>query len=46
VWGADRGRRVRCEIPLVICNHPDHQADVEGFGMRYEHVPVVKAWCA
>jgi formyltetrahydrofolate deformylase len=24
----------------VISNHPDHAADVAGFGVRYEHVPV------
>jgi formyltetrahydrofolate deformylase len=41
LWRRRRGE-LHCEIPLVISNHPDHQADVEGFGVRYEHVPVVK----
>ena len=26
-------------IPLVISNHPDLRAAVEGFGVRFEHVP-------
>ena len=41
LWRRRRGE-LHCEIPLVISNHPDHAADVEGFGVRYEHVPVVK----
>jgi formyltetrahydrofolate deformylase len=41
LWRRRRGE-LHCEIPLVISNHPDHRADVEGFGTRYEHVPVVK----
>jgi formyltetrahydrofolate deformylase len=41
LWRRRRGE-LHCEIPLVISNHPDHAADVEGFGARYEHVPVVK----
>jgi formyltetrahydrofolate deformylase len=41
LWRRRRGE-LHCEIPLVISNHPDHRADVEGFGARYEHVPVVK----
>jgi formyltetrahydrofolate deformylase len=41
LWRRRRGE-LPCEIPLVISNHPDHAADVEGFGARYEHVPVVK----
>ena len=41
LWRRRRGE-LHCEIPLVISNHPDHATDVEGFGVRYEHVPVVK----
>ena len=41
LWRRRRGE-LNCEIPLVISNHPDHAADVESFGARYEHVPVVK----
>ena len=41
LWRRRRGE-LHCEIPLVISNHPDHSADVEGFGVRYEHVPVAK----
>jgi formyltetrahydrofolate deformylase len=41
LWRRRRGE-LHCEIPLVISNHPDHAADVAGFGARYEHVPVVK----
>jgi formyltetrahydrofolate deformylase len=39
LWRRRRGE-LHCEIPLVISNHPDHAADVAGFGARYEHVPV------
>jgi formyltetrahydrofolate deformylase len=41
LWRRRRGE-LHCDIPLVISNHPDHAADVENFGTRYEHVPVVK----
>ena len=41
LWRRRRGE-LHCEIPLVISNHPDHAADVAGFGARYEHVPVHK----
>jgi formyltetrahydrofolate deformylase len=41
LWRHRRGE-LHCEIPLVISNHPDHASDVEGLGVRYEHVPVVK----
>src|SRR6478736_972503 len=42
LWRRRRGE-LHCEIPLVISNHPDHATDVEGFGARYEHVPVAKS---
>ncbi|HEY3021339.1 MAG TPA: formyltetrahydrofolate deformylase [Solirubrobacteraceae bacterium] len=29
-----------CRIGLVVSNHPDLRADVESFGIPYEHVPV------
>jgi formyltetrahydrofolate deformylase len=41
LWRRRRGE-LHCEIPLVISNHPDHSSDVENFGARYEHVPVVE----
>jgi formyltetrahydrofolate deformylase len=41
LWRWRRGE-LPCEIPLVISNHPDHAADVELFGVHYEHVPVAK----
>jgi len=41
LWRWRRGE-LHCDIPLVISNHPDSAADVATFGVRYEHVPVVK----
>jgi formyltetrahydrofolate deformylase len=41
LWRRRRGE-LHCEIPLVISNHPDQADDVDTFGVRYEHVPVVK----
>jgi len=41
LWRRRRGE-LHCDIPLVVSNHPDHAADVAAFGVRYEHVPVVK----
>jgi formyltetrahydrofolate deformylase len=41
LWRWRRGE-LHCEIPLVVSNHPDSAADVATFGVRYEHVPVVK----
>jgi formyltetrahydrofolate deformylase len=41
LWRWRRGE-LQCDIPLVISNHPDSAADVATFGVRYEHVPVVK----
>jgi formyltetrahydrofolate deformylase len=37
-----RRHELDAEIPLVVSNHPDHRADVEGFGIPYEHVPVAR----
>ena len=39
LWRWSRGE-LAVEIPLVISNHPDLRAAVEGFGVRYEQVPV------
>ncbi len=39
LWRHRRGE-LDAEIPLVISNHTDHRADVEGFGIPYHHVPV------
>lgn len=38
LWRWSRGE-LRIDIPLVISNHPDLRAAVEGFGVRFEHVP-------
>lgn len=38
LWRWSRGE-LRVDIPLVISNHPDLRAAVEGFGVRFEHVP-------
>ena len=35
-----RRHELDAEIPLVVSNHLDHRADVEGFGIPYHHVPV------
>ncbi len=35
-----RQGEIHAEIPLVISNHPDGRAIVEGFGIAYEHLPV------
>jgi formyltetrahydrofolate deformylase len=39
LWRHRRGE-LDAEIELVVSNHPDHRADVEGFGIAYHHVPV------
>jgi formyltetrahydrofolate deformylase len=41
LWRWRRGE-LHCDIPLVISNHVDSADDVATFGVRYEHVPVVK----
>lgn len=38
LWRWSRGE-LRVDIPLVISNHPDLRSAVEGFGVRFEHVP-------
>lgn len=38
LWRWSRGE-LRVDIPLVISNHPDLRGAVEGFGVRFEHVP-------
>jgi formyltetrahydrofolate deformylase len=38
LWTWQRGE-LPAEISLVISNHPDLRAAVEGFGVRFEHVP-------
>jgi len=40
LWRWRRGE-LRCEIPLVISNHEKARDDVEGLGVRFEHVPIV-----
>ena len=39
LWRHRRGE-LDAEIVLVASNHPDHAADVAGFGISYHHVPV------
>jgi formyltetrahydrofolate deformylase len=41
LWRWRRGELV-ADIGLVVSNHEDLRADVEGFGVRYEHVPVTR----
>ena len=41
LWRWRRGE-LDAHVDLVISNHEDHRADVEGFGVAYEHVPVPK----
>jgi formyltetrahydrofolate deformylase len=39
LWRWRRGE-LRADVRLVISNHEVHRADVEAFGVPYEHVPV------
>lgn len=39
IW-RQRAGEIRADIPLVVSNHPDLQQVVEGFGIRFEHVPI------
>jgi formyltetrahydrofolate deformylase len=41
LWRWRRGG-LDCQIGLVLSNHPDLRADVEAFGIAYEHVPVTR----
>jgi formyltetrahydrofolate deformylase len=41
LWRWRRGE-LHCDIPLVVSNHLDSADDVATFGVRYEHIPVVK----
>ena len=34
-----RGGELDTNIVAVVSNHPDHERDVEGFGVPYHHVP-------
>ncbi len=38
LWRRRRGE-LDVDVPLVISNHPDHEADVTAFGVSYEHAP-------
>jgi formyltetrahydrofolate deformylase len=38
LWTWRRGD-LRAEIPVVVSNHPDLREAVQGFGVRFEHVP-------
>jgi formyltetrahydrofolate deformylase len=39
LWRWRRGE-LETDIVCVVSNHPDHAADVAGFGVPYRHVPV------
>ena len=39
LWRRRRGE-LDAEVVAVVSNHPDHEADVRGFGVPYHHVPV------
>jgi formyltetrahydrofolate deformylase len=39
LWRWSRGA-LPCDISMVISNHDDLRADVEGFGVPFQHVPV------
>jgi formyltetrahydrofolate deformylase len=39
LWRHRRGE-LEADIAFVASNHPDHAADVAGFGVPYHHVPV------
>ncbi|WP_028008272.1 formyltetrahydrofolate deformylase [Solimonas flava] len=39
LWRWQRGE-LRVDIPVVISNHDDLRAEVERFGVRFEHVPI------
>ena len=41
LWRARRGE-LAIDVPLVVSNHELLREDVEAFGLRYEHVPVVR----
>ena len=42
LWRWRRGE-LETDICCVVSNHPDHTADVAGFGVPYHHVPVTAA---
>ena len=39
LWRRRRGE-LDAEVVAVVSNHPDHEADVRGFGVPYHHIPV------
>ena len=39
LWRVQRGE-LRVDIPMVISNHADLRAAVEGFGVRFEHIAI------
>jgi formyltetrahydrofolate deformylase len=39
LWRRRRGE-LDAEVVAVVSNHPDHEADVRGFGVPHHHVPV------
>ena len=41
LWRWDAGE-LEAQIPLVVSNHPDLEARVEGYGIPFHHLPVTK----
>ncbi|MEM1093162.1 MAG: formyltetrahydrofolate deformylase [Bacteroidota bacterium] len=41
LWRSSRGE-LPAEVTMVVSNHPDLQAAVEGFGIPYHHIPVTR----
>ena len=39
LWRRRRGE-LDCDVVAVVSNHPEHAADVAGFGVPFHHVPV------
>ena len=42
LWRRRRGE-LNADVGVVLSNHPDHAAQVAGFGVEYVHVPVTPA---
>jgi formyltetrahydrofolate deformylase len=37
-----RADELRCEIPLIISNHKDLEPIAQGYGVRYEYLPITR----
>jgi formyltetrahydrofolate deformylase len=38
----ERAGELRCQIPLIISNHPELEPVAKGYGVRYEYLPITK----